>query len=244
MQTIVRSVILCAVLFAAGSTALAVASIPGDFNSDGVVSHADFSIWGDTIGQIVIPGTGADGNADGIISSADFDIYRVHYGSHHAVSPSILPLSVTSSVAGGNVQWVFTYSHVSGTLSGDLNIDTHGASVVSEIGGPAFFNVPGLDWLNAIHDGVVIDGAHTFAGLGRNGGSHRPDASLVFLTLVTQGLQPTNLTITGEYGYQAQDYSVSQSATFVPEPGGIAMAVWAVAGIGLKFAQRRTRLYR
>jgi hypothetical protein len=63
----------------------------------------------------------------------------------------------------------------------------------------------------------------------------------VFLTLVTQGLQPTNLTITGEYGYQAQDYSVSQSATFVPEPGGIVIALWASAGVGLRLAQARKR---
>jgi hypothetical protein len=241
MQTIVRFLFLCGVLFAAEATALAIPSIPGDYNFDGVVSHADFTVWGDTIGEVVIPGSGADGNADGIISTPDFNIYREHYGIHHAVLPSILPLSVTSSAIGGNVQWVFTYSHVSGTLGGDLSIDTHGAAVVSEIEGPSFFNVPGRDWLNAIHEGVVIDGTHTFAGLARTGGSHQPDASLVFLTLVTQGLQSTNLSITGEYGYQAQDYIVNQSSTFVPEPGGIVMAAWASAGVGLRLAQLRKR---
>jgi len=80
--------------------------------------------------------------------------------------------------------------------------------------------VPGLDWLSAIHEGIVIDGTHTFAGLGTTSGSHPSDATLTFLTLVTAGLQPTNLSITGQYGYQGHDYGVNQSATFVPEPAG------------------------
>jgi hypothetical protein len=233
------------VLSVAETTALAVPSIPGDYNLDSIVSHADFSVWGDTLGQLVSPpGSGADGDANGVVSASDFEFYRSHYGSAAlSPSPDILPLSVTSSAtAGGNVQWVFTFSHVTGTLGGHLNIDTHGTSVVSEDRGPSFFiDVPGLDWLNSIHQGIVIDGTHTFAALGATGGSHSPNASLVFMTLVTQGLQPTNLSITGQYGYQSQDYSVNQSASYVPEPAGMALAVWAIAGVGLR-SRRRTRI--
>ena len=180
-------------------------------------------------------------NALGVVSAADFDLYRAHYGqAATAPLPSVLPLSVTSSpTLSGNVEWQFTFSNVSGALGGHLNIDTHGASVVSEVSGPAFMDVPGLDWMNAIHEGIIIDGTHTFAGLGTTLGSHPSDATLAFMTLVTAGLQPTSLSITGQYGYQGQDYAVDQSAAFVPEP---ASAVLIILGcFGVLSTSRRNR---
>ena len=102
MHTIVRSLVLCLVLFVAETTALAVPSIPGDYNLDSVVSHADFSVWGDTLGHAVSPpGSGADGDANGVVSASDFEFYRSHYGSAAlSPSPDIFPPKVRSVLTG------------------------------------------------------------------------------------------------------------------------------------------------
>ncbi|MFO0789497.1 MAG: matrixin family metalloprotease [Pirellulales bacterium] len=54
--------------------------LPGDYNHNGVVDAADYSLWRDSLGQSVVAGSGADGNADGQITSADFDVWRAHFG--------------------------------------------------------------------------------------------------------------------------------------------------------------------
>jgi hypothetical protein len=56
------------------------ATLPGDYNRDGVVDAGDYAVWRKTMGQIVTPGTGADGNFDGQITQSDFAIWRSHFG--------------------------------------------------------------------------------------------------------------------------------------------------------------------
>lgn len=248
----VRCLIFCGLLLAVNSAAFgSVPGLPGDYNFDGIVAHGDFSVLGDTFGQTVPPGTGADGNFDGLINPPDYDLYRANYGNTAAFDSNLtfplgtLPLSVTSSATvSGDVQWVLTFSHVTGALGGHLNIDTHGPEVLSAVGGSAFFDVKGRNWLGAVNEGIVRSGTHAFAGRGTTLGSHPSDASLVFLTLVTQGLQPTTLSITGEYGYQGQDYSVSQTASFVPEPASVAIVGLASIAIGLLTTRQRNRRRR
>ena len=52
-----------------GSVAAA-ANILGDYNHDGVVDAADYTVWRDTYGQSVTENSGADGNGDGMIDRA------------------------------------------------------------------------------------------------------------------------------------------------------------------------------
>jgi hypothetical protein len=54
--------------------------IPGDYNQDGHVDAADYTVWRDTLGQSVAAGTHADGDGDGTISSADYDVWKTHFG--------------------------------------------------------------------------------------------------------------------------------------------------------------------
>jgi dockerin type I repeat protein len=51
----------------------------GDYNEDGVVNIADYTVWRDSLGQT---GTGlaADGNRNGIVDDADFAIWETHFG--------------------------------------------------------------------------------------------------------------------------------------------------------------------
>jgi hypothetical protein len=52
--------------------------IPGDYDSNGTVDLADYTLWADSFGlQGDFP---ADGNGDGIINLADYTIWADNYG--------------------------------------------------------------------------------------------------------------------------------------------------------------------
>jgi hypothetical protein len=53
--------------------------LTADYNLDGKVNAADYTLWRDTLGQSVPPGTGADGNGDGMITAADYDLWKSNY---------------------------------------------------------------------------------------------------------------------------------------------------------------------
>lgn len=52
----------------------------GDYNRNGVVDAADFTVWRDTNGQTVTPGSGADGNGDGTIDASDYLVWINNFG--------------------------------------------------------------------------------------------------------------------------------------------------------------------
>lgn len=54
--------------------------LSGDYNDDGFVNAADYSIWRDSLGQAVGPGSGADGDRDRQITAADYDVWRDNFG--------------------------------------------------------------------------------------------------------------------------------------------------------------------
>jgi poly(3-hydroxybutyrate) depolymerase len=60
----------------AGNT---VTSIPGDYNGDGVVDLADYTVWADHYGQSG-QGVAGDGNGDGTVDLADYTVWADHYG--------------------------------------------------------------------------------------------------------------------------------------------------------------------
>jgi arabinan endo-1,5-alpha-L-arabinosidase len=50
---------------------------PGDYNRDGLVGAADYTVWRNAAGT---SNHVADGNGDGIVDSEDFDVWKAHYG--------------------------------------------------------------------------------------------------------------------------------------------------------------------
>jgi hypothetical protein len=52
----------------------------GDFNEDGTIDAADYTVWRDALGQSVTAWSGADGNGDGLVDGADYDIWQQNYG--------------------------------------------------------------------------------------------------------------------------------------------------------------------
>ncbi len=54
--------------------------IAGDYNGNGLVDAADYTLWRDTFGQSVTTGTGADGVADGVITELDYEFWKGRFG--------------------------------------------------------------------------------------------------------------------------------------------------------------------
>ncbi|MEN1678400.1 MAG: glycosyl hydrolase family 28-related protein [Planctomycetota bacterium] len=54
--------------------------LPGDYNADGVVDTADYSLWRDTLGQSVDNGRFADGDNSGVIDVADYNVWKANFG--------------------------------------------------------------------------------------------------------------------------------------------------------------------
>ena len=54
--------------------------IYGDYNRDGTVNLADYSVWSNQNGKSVTPFSGADGNGDGVVNQADYFVWKAHFG--------------------------------------------------------------------------------------------------------------------------------------------------------------------
>ncbi|MGL4514596.1 MAG: choice-of-anchor Q domain-containing protein [Lacipirellulaceae bacterium] len=54
--------------------------LPGDYNFDGAVNAADYTVYRDTLGQTLGSFAGADGSGDGLVNAADYDVWVANYG--------------------------------------------------------------------------------------------------------------------------------------------------------------------
>lgn len=57
-----------------------VVGVLGDYNGDGMVDAADYSVWRDALGQSVDPYDGADGDGSGTVDAADYDVWKASFG--------------------------------------------------------------------------------------------------------------------------------------------------------------------
>ena len=56
--------------------------LAGDYNLDGVVDAADYTVWRDTLGTTgIVAFTGADGNGDGEVTVADYQLFVSNFGT-------------------------------------------------------------------------------------------------------------------------------------------------------------------
>lgn len=69
------------------------ASLPGDFNADGTVDAADYTVWRDTVGSTSdLRANGDDSGASaGVIDSADYEIWTSHFGSSSGAGSVVVP---------------------------------------------------------------------------------------------------------------------------------------------------------
>jgi CSLREA domain-containing protein len=56
--------------------------LAGDFNRNGIVDAADYTLWQDSRGNSVVAnGSGADGNSDGVVNDLDYGVWRTNFGA-------------------------------------------------------------------------------------------------------------------------------------------------------------------
>jgi hypothetical protein len=55
--------------------------LPGDYNHNGIVDAADYTVWRNNLGQTDLAFyTGGDGNGDGHVTAADYDVWKSRFG--------------------------------------------------------------------------------------------------------------------------------------------------------------------
>jgi hypothetical protein len=98
------------------------APVAGDYNGNGIVDAADYTVWRDTAGQtganLAADGTGPSGTPDGIVDDLDYQFWVGHFGT---TSPGVEALSAVpepstamlSSLAIGCL-WILGYRRRSG----------------------------------------------------------------------------------------------------------------------------------
>ncbi|WP_425397540.1 hypothetical protein [Aeoliella sp.] len=52
----------------------------GDYNEDGIVNLADYTVWRNTLGATVTAGSGADGDQSGVVDAGDYDVWKNNFG--------------------------------------------------------------------------------------------------------------------------------------------------------------------
>ena len=69
---------------------------PGDYNRDGTVDAADYTVWRDNLGASVAPLTGADGDGNGVVDATDYAVWKSQFGFEYD-PPAALVASVVES---------------------------------------------------------------------------------------------------------------------------------------------------
>ena len=70
---------------AKGSTDYSLTVPVGDYNGDGVVDSADYTVWRDTFGSAT--DLRADGNGNGLIDAGDYDTWVAKFGNVYSTGP-------------------------------------------------------------------------------------------------------------------------------------------------------------
>lgn len=66
-------------------------TISGDYNGDGTVDIADYTVWRDSLGVSTAINAGADGNGDGMVDAADYLVWTNNFGATLPASSAAIP---------------------------------------------------------------------------------------------------------------------------------------------------------
>jgi hypothetical protein len=78
---------------------------PGDYNHNGTVDAADYTVWRDSLGKTVSKGTGADADGSTVVDAADYSIWQTQFGNDTTLNgfpfkPNNLAGGVTQALIG------------------------------------------------------------------------------------------------------------------------------------------------
>jgi hypothetical protein len=54
--------------------------VAGDYNGDGIVNAADYTVWCDSLGSTT--NLTADSNGNGVVDAGDYDVWKANFGNH------------------------------------------------------------------------------------------------------------------------------------------------------------------
>jgi hypothetical protein len=86
-------------LFLQSFAQTAISPQAGDYNRDGVVDAADYTVWRDSLGQFVTNWNGADGNGNGIVDAEDYHEWKLGFGAGGSMGESAVPEPSTALLA-------------------------------------------------------------------------------------------------------------------------------------------------
>jgi GH35 family endo-1,4-beta-xylanase len=89
-----------------GDTLYSIVLAPGDYNGDGTVDAADYTVWRDSVGSV--SDLRADGNGDELIDEADYAIWKSYFGATYSLGSGATanvpePASAVLLIAGAAV---------------------------------------------------------------------------------------------------------------------------------------------
>jgi hypothetical protein len=96
--------------------------LAGDYNHDGVVDAADYTVWRNWLGTTiyeVVAGLPGDGNEDGVVNQADYDLWRANFGA---------------TLAGSGTASVATNTAISGNVGSSGSAPEEAVTVLAENG--------------------------------------------------------------------------------------------------------------
>ena len=118
---------------------LASAQLAGDYNGDGVVDAADYTVWRDTLDSAT--DLRADGNHNDVIDAGDYDVWKLNFGQaagSGALAAAVPEPTSWCMLAGGNA-----VGAVPATLPGGLNPDNGPAAVDTPFFEPELISTTG-----------------------------------------------------------------------------------------------------